>query len=800
MESVTTSSQLINLKSSLVALASLWHDAGKYSDNLTVNDPLSHEWVSCLLFFAYIKSVGAKCDQDWLSALQASSFDAKKVISIVSSLKNPENFLELSPDSADGWKNFPVALFVAWLILSHHSLPAAKATSKYCSNFADCSISDLNSLFEIVTAQMGYSNCDEKKDVLSFTPGLVFSNKMWQEENAKWAKELENHIETLAKLCEHKCFYEVLMTSRLAMNLGDYQIRKAEPNLSLDEHLLKVADYAVKVIEALPAFENLPEYKDERYNQNVYEPIKDGLFIFRDEKYRGQVESLYGVTGVLRCTLLVDRAMGQLQARRCMADTWLKDYSQMAAVLDGAKQEDEFGVGELLSYTNVGKDQKLDELLADGKLACALGAEGSDCDYPVSKQVLDYLVPAVLIAPMKSLLRACDATSSLKYVVPLLRMMGSDLVISNFNDFTESELMALSRLAYLCGVFGRRCLLSSATMSTEEVESLAYAYTKGWKEHAFLHGKRSYVVFDFSRSNEYLCKTDASTFERFDRAFRIGFRGFERARKEAYFSHLSIHELLVGKDFYGSIANGIKTLYRSRMHFDRKTGAKVTFGYIRLNTADQCIALSRYLNEHGLGLADKAGAGPAPKIRTLTYHPGEVQEIRDAQEEYLYNLFACSKSSKDWLNDPEVRTRLDGTGAASGMGKAKRGDEFLFLVITPYDLDYNFDWGIYEPCRTFKVSLRHMSGHRSSEYLHETIINDKKNPKGITAEVGVLEKSLSGVSIEDCETPIPVKPTDNPKVQDFTSFVDGAAMLTNLPQKLHPFIETSSVGEAEKRP
>jgi CRISPR-associated endonuclease/helicase Cas3 len=193
MESVTTSSQLINLKSSLAALASLWHDAGKYSDNLTVSDPLSHEWVSCLLFFAFIKSVGAKSDQDWLSALQASSFDEKKVISIVSSLKNPENFLELSPDTSDGWKNFPVALFVAWLILSHHSLPAAKATSKYCSNFADCSISDLNSLFEIVTAQMGYSSCDGKKDVLSFTHGLVFSNKMWQEENAKWAKELENY-------------------------------------------------------------------------------------------------------------------------------------------------------------------------------------------------------------------------------------------------------------------------------------------------------------------------------------------------------------------------------------------------------------------------------------------------------------------------------------------------------------------------------------------------------------------------------------------------------------------------------
>ena len=93
-----------------------------------------------------------------------------------------------------------------------------------------------------------------------------------------------------------------------------------------------------------------------------------------------------------------------------------------------------------------------------------------------------------------------------------------------------------------------------------------------------------------------------------------------------------------------------------------------------------------------------------------------------------------------------------------------------------------------------------MSGHRSSEYFYETILNHKKNPKGITAEVGVLEKSLFGVSIKDCETPIPVKPTDNPKVQDFTAFVDGAAMLTDLPQKLHPFIETSSVGGAEKRP
>jgi len=62
------------------------------------------------------------------------------------------------------------------------------------------------------------------------------------------------------------------------------------------------------------------------------------------------------------------------------------------------------------------------------------------------------------------------------YIVPTLRLLSSDLILDEPDDFSESDLPALSRLVHLTGLYGGRLILSSATLQPDQVQGLFTAY------------------------------------------------------------------------------------------------------------------------------------------------------------------------------------------------------------------------------------------------------------------------------------------------------------------------------------
>ncbi len=770
---------LQKLKTSLVAIAALWHDLGnssawferKLRRQRLVSDPISHEWISCLLFFAYLKSVDATCDQDWLNALESCSFNQKRVI-LLASNQDPSRFFS-DPKLL---KNFPVAHFVAWLILSHHNLPGAKATTKFCkNNFAETSLLDLETLFEKLTLQMGYTNNDDKKDVLSFPHGLVFDNQQWREENSKWAKELSCHIDTVKTLCQQKVFYEVLMFSRLSLMLGQQLFinENKTSNLSLAEQLLKVEDYALKVVDTLPAFEKLASYPKEALPPSYEEHVlKDrSCFMFCSGNLRSHWETVYKNAGQLRCSIGVKEALGPWKAERYKWRTSLEQESQVAVV---------DWTGEVQSSYEVQTGKQAGSVIK-------------------SLQELKLLLSPVLIAPIELLFKACDATCGNSYIVPLLRVLGSDLIIHDFDEFGEADLRALSRLAYLCGVCGRKFLLSSAIMAFEEVQGIAFAYMKGWKEHAFLHNKSADIIFDFDSSTDMLCKTKASDVEHFTKAFKRGFG--HRAKERASYTNSDLSGTVKididansGFDsnsaaaatpafaanhdsssaaYWDAILGGAQALHQNHYTVDPKTGTKVSFGYVRLNTPEECVAFSKYVSCKYLDGKQSPSAPSILNFKVLPYHPQETMEIRNAKDEYLDRLFYGSDKPQKRLEDSAVRTQLDSDLNATNS---------TFILVTTYSLDYEFDWAIFEPSRTIVNPIRSLYHHREMARLNASIF-DKPEPSNIP-NMAILTKSLAGVSIEDAQRPLTVSLTNEPRVQDFTAFFTGTTMLTALAQKL----------------
>ena len=68
-------------------------------------------------------------------------------------------------------------------------------------------------------------------------------------------------------------------------------------------------------------------------------------------------------------------------------------------------------------------------------------------------------------------------------MLPLLRLMSSDLIIDEVDDFTGNDLKAIGRLIHLCGTLGRKVVLSSATLPPEIAVSFFHAYEEGFKNY-----------------------------------------------------------------------------------------------------------------------------------------------------------------------------------------------------------------------------------------------------------------------------------------------------------------------------
>src|SRR5690606_39172609 len=85
----------------------------------------------------------------------------------------------------------------------------------------------------------------------------------------------------------------------------------------------------------------------------------------------------------------------------------------------------------------------------------------------------------VLVSTIDHLIPATKGERGGKQIAPMLRLLTSDLVLDEPDDFDLADLPALSRLVHWAGLLGSRVLLSSATLPPALVQGLFEAYRAG---------------------------------------------------------------------------------------------------------------------------------------------------------------------------------------------------------------------------------------------------------------------------------------------------------------------------------
>ena len=707
----------------LVALAALFHDTGKaWDDFQKMVDPgckgdanynIRHDFLSLAMFAAFVNKRSAK---EWLGDLETANIkiDEKKLNRIIRD-RNPYKYLCCQ-----------LSRVVGWLILTHHKMPNAIGICNKEKHLPSLIGSNLKNFIEHQKQPYHYYFKDDGGKLV-FSAGHVWdSSGDWKKMCSRFAGRALRFIQSNPETHNERFIDRLVLTlARLSLVIGDWQYSRLDktqyekasgflfaksPNAQgetpqyLDEHLLGVLRESLAVVYKLEAIHR------ELYTTGPHKSLRrksPKKFEHQDKAVR-HIKSKYDVRYGFLCFNQAGTGTGKTFANAKMMDsihdgrlrytlalglrsltlqTGTEYRSKIGlsgsdlAVVIGEKVIQELyeeGLSDFVNEHEPEKSWNLEEELdmADDILASVLKSAKS-------RQIL---YSPVLVATIDHLIGSTEDTDRGRFLLPMLRMLSSDLVIDEVDDFDGNDMAAVLRLIHLAGMFGRNVILSSATIPPEDAQA---AY------NAYLAGRNVYVRNTADSKeieegvfclwcDEYSVK---STIMKDNKGFIEEHRKFIDMRIERIFEDEARRQYYVidndKSNTFDRIRESINHLH-ARNCYIQYEGAYVSFGVIRLANISSVVNLSIGLLTNESGREDTCFVVMPYHSRYPLIQRNEIEKELDGNLKRNNDNTVLSERVKRIVEEKSVLGYLN----------------VVFVVVaTPVEevgRDHDFDWGILE--------------------------------------------------------------------------------------------------------
>lgn len=745
----------------LVGLAALLHDLGKASvgfqnklqpESSSDADPYRHEWVSVRLFEAMIH--GCKTDQAWLQRL-ANWAEQGKNEDLFKKIKK-----EVSGTNLDGFRDKPpLAQVLIWLIATHHrgvylaEFKSEPTAYQYVwRTVTEC----LRQFYNQLSATDGWvrnskSEHPKPKQFWAFET-LASDSPKWQKAMARWAKKALNHLplmqlsQQLSKQPAPLNNPFLLLTARLTLMSADYYYSslppqplgqdhfpllantdsKGQPKQRLDEHLIGVANSAVKWARLLPRIKTLlPALKK---HKSFVKRTSDSRYVWQNRAFdlarslaeRTVEQGFFGVnmasTGCGKTLAnarvmygLADRSEGArftialglrvltLQTGESLKNRLGLEDDQLAVLVGGSATRTLFNLQkETQNILGKGSESLLSDL-DDWRCGSGKVSENAVDDLPelatllVDQKAKELLYTPIVSCTIDHLIQASECLRGGKHIVPTLRLLTGDLILDEPDDFDQRDLPALSRLVHLAGLFGSRVLLSSATLTPDLIGGLFEAYQAGWQIWQSNNGITPSPVccawFDEFQTQSAFC-LEKQRFEQEHQQFveqRVKKLAAQPVRRQA--TVLSLEGLKEGHLDWSVLAEHLlqqavdfHQLFATR---DPLSNKKVSLGLIRFANIRPIIATIQAMLE--CLMKDEN-----IQIHLCCYHSHQLQLLRSRLESRLDSI----------LNRTDPTAIFSHPDIARVMANSP-AENHLFIVVgspvTEVGRDHDYDWAIVDP-------------------------------------------------------------------------------------------------------
>lgn len=738
------------------------------SKNTFKGDPIRHEWISLLLFRALVFSTDTQNDQAWLEKLSQAEIDETL---LQNALKIPDAYpLRDMPPIAQ-WVAWLIVSHHRLPCLI--SLDDCKTFQGDSAQSMSQMLDRIDQSWSYENRKEDYEQ--RLAGCFRFPHGLLSGAKKWQQQLRRWAKQLLEHQDQAKRCMASQSERVVLSYARLCVMLGDhyyssqdaandwrddlglYANTKTLTNKNgrtetalkqkLDEHLVGVAHHAVQIAHLLPAFESEPPVIEQV--QVLRKPSPKGYqwqdkAVQRIHQWQAEQEKGHGKQGFFAVNMAstgCGKTFANAKIMRALSDDQKslrfilalglrtltlqtgREYRQRIglddselAVLIGSK-----AVMELDQRNILQQEYQATEACGSGSQESLLKGEVEfDCAIPNDKLVTvlrqhrdkQFLYAPVLACTIDHLMSATETKRGGRYILPTLRLMSSDLVIDEIDDFTGDDLIAIGRLIHLAGMLGRKVMISSATIPPYMAEGYFNAYREGWALYAKTRDAQNIIgcawVDEFDtqvvsvasssiRESNPIYRQQHADFI----AKRVAALEAQPARRKALIANCEdvrspfrqpeqkLNELILTKQqgYFERVFEQAWSLHKNQYQKDDVTGLKVSFGVVRMANIRPCVALAHYLLERDYP--------DSIEVRVMAYHSQQVLLLRSEQEAHLDTVLN-RKVPEKVLQNAVIRDHLNQIHKQQPNVK----NVLFILVATPVEevgRDHDLDWAVVEP-------------------------------------------------------------------------------------------------------
>ena len=716
-----------------------------------------HEWVSLRLFLAF---VGKDNDKTWLKRLANPSeednqcwLEPDRFFRDGIDRECPKPFQNLAP----------LAKAVAWLVVTHHRLPVRPVLDHRTQELrwkkdGSFNARHLQDLLESVTHD--WNELNNHSDAKSAQPYWEMAGELpvvlpkWQAKASKLAGRLLELVNKPGKGDWLNNPY-VMHIARLVLMLADHRYSALPPDSSeriaseqhyslyanthredgslkqpLDEHLMGVARLADRICRRLPGFEqHLPRIArhrglkkrstDARFRwqdkaadaaAGLREKAADqGVFIVNMAstgcgKTLANARILYALADPqqgMRATYALGLRTLTLQTGRSYREDLHLGEDELAIKVGGAASRALFDYYE--QQAEQSGSASIQSLIEEDSYVLYQGQESEH--FLLTTAMADQNIRSMLSAPLlvctvDHLTPATEAQRSGRQIAPMLRLMSSDLVLDELDDFDINDLPALTRLLYWAGMLGSRVILSSATLPPALVVGMFCAYREGRTQYQCNRGLHGGQV----SPNDVACLwTDefaahtavCAGMEDFDKkhavfvANRVKALGRQLEKAGALRSGelwplqiRATQKADVRRTFAEQVQKAILQAHEHHHEICPRTGRKVSFGLVRMANIDPLFEVAQNLF--------RLGAPANYRFHLCVYHSRFPLILRSAIEHQLDTIL--NRRDRNGVYDQPCIHQLLETSDE---------DNHLFVVlgspVTEVGRDHDYDWAVVEP-------------------------------------------------------------------------------------------------------
>ena len=754
-------------------------DANQSSERF---EPYRHEWISLRLFQAF---VGNKTDKEWLEELSQVEQDQlaecfKDGLDGNVYKNHPMKYSNSPFAQLIAWlilTHHKLPIYPKWKEKSQPSF----------DDISDWMDKNFDALWNSHNCKDANQK-DRLVENWTFEKGLPYKSMHWRSKACLIASEantklnLQNFQQT-DWLNQHLFMAHV---SRLCLMLADHYYSAQEkvneewrsPNYmiwantdkakklkqKLDEHLIGVAHHAQRIARSLPRLNttldslesnDVLESNVEKKHKRAFgwqddarkcseklakSTVMNGFFgINMASTGKGKTlangKIMYAIgrgTGRIRFNVALGLRTLTLQTGREYRNEIKLNEEELAIVVGGTavKQlfENQQNQENSDEYEKNGCESQED--LFDSDLT--LDYKGNIVEHSLSewtaqeKNLEKLVIVPVLVCTIDHLIPASEGTKGGKQIAPMLRLLTSDLVLDEPDDFNLEDLPALCRLVHWAGLLGSRVLLSTATIPPALSYALFQAYKDGWEHYAKANiadwkGEISCAWFDefISISGEY------SNFKQFKSAHE----GFVKKRIKNLMAKVAVKRKgsiipIVRSESEPIISCMAQTIQKLLIalhhdHHQSHNGINISIGVVRMANIDPLVAVARELIAMDVPDSDTS-------IHYCVYHSRYPLSIRSHLENKLDRMLKRKEPEKIW-HHPEIAGKL----------KISPSKNHIFVVVASpvaeVGRDHDYDWAIVEP--SSMRSIIQLSGrvlrHRSIVPSSPNIMLLNKNYKAL---------------------------------------------------------------------